>query len=212
MTVPPLDVYETAFLAGGPDRVVDTAVVVLVESGRVRVHSPGELASVDATRRHPVEAAVLDAVGTRGHRSVDTIRWRLSGDDRITCLAARLVAAGLLRRQPLRGRGKWCATRAGRDLLRQRPATDPALDGGSAIEVALRGRAAMADAGLRAAIFERPPLPQPSGADISRRLRDRRRLHESADPSWHVAQSRTALGGAVGIGFVEGGGGDGGGL
>src|SRR5918997_478829 len=73
-----LDLYDAAFLAGGPARVVDTALVALVRAGKLRIHSPGQLATADLTRRHPVEAAVLDAVGPTGHRSVDTIRWRLA--------------------------------------------------------------------------------------------------------------------------------------
>ena len=68
-----LDLYDVAFLAGGPARVVDTALIALVRAGRLRIHSPGQLATADLTRRHPVEAAVLDAVGPTGHRSVDTI-------------------------------------------------------------------------------------------------------------------------------------------
>ena len=60
MTVADLDVYDVAFLAGGVPRTVDTAIVGLVLGGRLRVHFPGQLASVHLSRRHPVEAAVLD--------------------------------------------------------------------------------------------------------------------------------------------------------
>jgi hypothetical protein len=208
---PDLDLYDIAYLAGGPQRAVDTALVALVESGRLRVHAPGELAAVEPNRRHPVEAAVLDAVGTRGHPSVDTIRWRLTGDERLTGLGPSLAADGLLRRRTLRGRGAWCPTRAGREVLRRleaQPPVDPALDGGSALQVALRGRAAMTDADLRAAIFERPALPKASGREIDRRLRKVRRL--SDDPAVAAHRTQTALGGAAGFGFI-GGGGDGGG-
>jgi len=83
MTTPGLDVYDIAYLAAGPDRVVDTALVALVETGRVRVQPPGQLAVAELARRHPVEAAVLDAVGTRGHRSVDVVRWRLLSGGRL---------------------------------------------------------------------------------------------------------------------------------
>jgi hypothetical protein len=204
-----LDIYDMAFLAGGRERVIDTAVVVLVEAGRLRVHSPGELAMIEAFRGHPVEAAVLDAVGTRGHRSVDTIRWRLVDDDRINGLAAPLAAAGLLRRRPFRGGGQWSATRAGREVLSRGPASDRALDGGSAVVVAVRGREAMTDTALRSAIFERPSLPQPSAAEIGRRVRQSRWEQESVDPA---LRSNTALGGAAAFGGFEGGGGDGGGL
>src|SRR5215207_2167007 len=97
-TSPQLDVYDIAYLAAGPDRVVDTALVALVETGRVRVQPPGQLAVAELARRHPVEAAVLDAVGTRGHRSVDVVRWRLADDDRVFAIGRRLVSAGLLSR------------------------------------------------------------------------------------------------------------------
>jgi hypothetical protein len=210
---PDLDLYDIAFLAGGVHRVVDTALVALVESGRVRVHGPGELAAVQLERRHPVEAAVLDAVGPRGHRSVDTIRWRLADDERLTGLGRSLSTAGLMRRRMLRGRGTWSPTRAGRqELLRltEQPPVYRALDGGSALQVALRGREAMSDADLRAAIFERPALPKATGPEIGRRLRMARRL--SDDPAVAAYQARTALGGAAAFGFFGGGGGgDGGG-
>jgi hypothetical protein len=208
-----LDVYEVAFLAGGVQRVVDTALVALVESGRVRVHAPGQLAGVRLERRHPVEAAVLDAVGTRGHRSVDTIRWRLTGDDRLTGLGRSLASSGLLRRT-LRGRQAWAPTRAGRETLRRlaaQPPADPAHDGGSAVLVALRGRAAMPDPALRAAVFERPASPETTGPGIGRRLREERRLRDSEDPLT-AHHTRNALGGAAAFGFLEGGGGDGGGF
>src|SRR4051794_24694465 len=98
MTSRDLDLYDVAFLAGGAARLVDTAIVALVRDGRVRVHSPGQLATADLSRRHPVEAAVLDAVGPRGHRSVDTISWRLAEDDRILDVGRRLHEARLLGR------------------------------------------------------------------------------------------------------------------
>lgn len=153
-----LDVYDIAFLAGGPDRVVETALVVLVESGRVRVHAPGELAAVSMTRRHPVEAAVLDAVGDRGHRSVDTITWRLAGDERLTGLADPLMAAGLLRRRLRPGHPAWTPTHAGHQTLVGLAARSPAhraLDGGSGLAVALHGRAGMTDRRRCSEIFER---------------------------------------------------------
>jgi hypothetical protein len=211
-----LDVYDIAYLAGGPDRVVDTALVALVESGRVRVHAPGELAVVEPGRSHPVEAAVMDAVGTQGHRSVDTIRWRLAGDERLAGLEASLAAAGLLRRRPFARRRSdgptWSTTKAGRQALlhaREHPPADRTLDGGSALAVALDGRRAMPDPARRAEIFERPrpPLPRTSG------VRRRTRADELLDAERAASRTHlTAMGGAAAIGFIEGGGGDGGGF
>ena len=207
---PRLDIYEIAFLAGGVQRVVDTALVALVESGRVTMPAPRQLAAVRPDRRHPVEGAVLDAVGTRGHRSVDTIRWRVARDDRLTGLGRSLREAGLLRRRMLQGRGTWCPTRAGREALRllsAQPPVDPAFDGGSAPMVAMHGSEAMGDARLRAAIFERPALPSLPSREISRRIRIRKEHGQWDDPVVATHQTRNAWGGAAAFGFMEAGGG-----
>jgi hypothetical protein len=203
------DVYEIAYLAGGPPRVVDTALVALVETGRVRVHSPGQLAVAEPTRRHPVEAAVLDAIGTQGHRSVDTIRWRMADDDRIAALGRRLTAEGLLSRGNRVLRREAAPTRAGREVLRAlaaRPPADPASDGGSALLVALDGRDHLPDQALHAAIFEPPPVPVPDASQSRRRRLDVLRgdaEHAAYDPRGGPG------GGAAGAGFVDGMGGAG---
>jgi hypothetical protein len=211
-----LGIYELAFLAGGAARVVDTAIVVLVETGRVRVFAPGELAVVEPGRSHPVEAAVMDAVGTRGHRSADTVRWRTAGDDRLAGLGAPLAAAGLLRRRPF-ARTKsdgpmWSTTKAGRQALlhaREHPPAGRALDGGSALAVALDGRQAMPDPARRAEIFERPRPPLPRTSGMPRRTR----ADELLDAQRAASRTHlTALGGAAAFGAIEGGGGDGGGF
>ncbi len=156
-----LDVYDIAHLAGSADRMIDAALVALVESGRVRVHSPGELVTHDPTRRHPVEAAVLDAIGPAGHRSVDTIRWRLTSDDRILAVGRRLRDDGLLSAVPMPRRSgrRLAPTYAGRRLLREVTANPPAdvvAGATEAMAVALRGREAMSDTALCAAVFEQP--------------------------------------------------------
>jgi hypothetical protein len=165
-----LDVYDIAFLAGGLPRVVDTAVVVLVETGRVRVHSPGELATVSLVRRHPVEAAVLDAIGPSGHRSPETVRWRVSTDERLLDLGRRLRADGLLTRVPVPRRGVAvpAPTATGRRALkslRARPPSDAVAGGTSAMAVALGGRERMADQALSASIFEQPRSAVAGGVD-----------------------------------------------
>jgi hypothetical protein len=177
MTAPELDVYDIAFLAGGPNRAVETAIVALVRGGRLRVHSPGQLATADLSRRHPVEAAVLDAVGPTGHRSIDTICWRLVEDDRLLDVGRRLHVAGLLGRLgvPLsvlhHDRRALAPSRAGHHILREL-GDQPPLGDPEAVRVALGGREAMTDAKLRAAIFERPattlgvPGPRRSRHDI----------------------------------------------
>ncbi len=178
------------------------------------MHAPGELAAVRPDRRHSVEAAVLDAVGTRGPPSVDTIRWRLARDERITGLGRSLSEAGLLRRRMLHGRGTWCPTRAGREALRlitAQPLVDRSFDGGSARLVALHGYEAMADAELRAALFERPSLPKVDRRDTRRRIREAAR--ENRARAAYDIHNAGAGGAAVGFmgGGADGWGGDGGG-
>ncbi|TFV90538.1 TIGR04222 domain-containing membrane protein [Blastococcus sp. CT_GayMR16] len=159
------DLYEIAYLAGGPRRAVDTAVVALVESGCLRVtpHSGG-LTVVEHRRRHSLEAAVLDAVGLRGNRSIDTVRWRLQDDERLHAVGQRLERDGLARgRTPMRLR-HWhllALTGEGRRTLRHLrsdPPTDRVAGETGALVVALSGPERMADADVRAAVFE-PPRP-----------------------------------------------------
>jgi hypothetical protein len=167
-----LDVYEIACLADGPTRMIDTALVALVESGRVQVTAPGCLATVSLARRHPVEAAVLDAIGPTGNRSVETVRWRLNTDDRILDVSRRLRGAGLLGAGgtvlPIARRSRWrlAPTYAGRHLLhelRDTPPVDGVAGGTSAMTVALHGREHMPDQALCAFVFEPPPSPVAAG-------------------------------------------------
>ncbi|MGK5115145.1 TIGR04222 domain-containing membrane protein [Geodermatophilus sp. CPCC 205506] len=192
-----LDLYEVAYLSGGPARVVDTALVALVLAGRVRAPSPGLLAAVRPTRRHPVEAAVLDAVGTHGHRSVDTIQWRATGDDRLTAVGARLTEAGLLRRAAvarlLHPAAAAAPTPAGRRVLAE--AAGVLAGRGPAGEVALGGRQAMTDAGLRERVFERlAAATEPTGTGLRRRFAPapaappdgRLDRHQNAHTGWYA--------------------------
>src|SRR3712207_9532712 len=115
------DLYEIAYLAGGPRRVVETAVVALVENGRLRVdRATGRLHVVDAHRRHPVEAVVLDAVGPRG-RSFGGLAWRARSDPRLATIADGLDRNGPLTRPGgVDARGRFVRTLAG--SLRAGPA------------------------------------------------------------------------------------------
>jgi hypothetical protein len=155
------DLYEIAYLAGGPRRVVETAVVALVENGRLRVdRATGRLHVVDPHRRHPVEAVVLDAVGPRG-RSWGLV-CRARSDPRLATVADGLARDGLLTRRggvDARERSFWTLsglTRAGRAALRQvrqSPPSPPATGGSAALAVALAGPNAW-DAELRTAVFD----------------------------------------------------------
>ena len=81
-----------------------------------RAEETGALGTVALRDGHPVAAAVLDAVGRRALRSIGTVRFRATADERLTGLVAELAAAGLLRRAHLRR--TWLPTDAGRTVLR----------------------------------------------------------------------------------------------
>jgi hypothetical protein len=154
------DLYDIAYLAGGHIRVADTAVLALVESGRIRVLPDGRLVVVELRRRHPVEAAALDAIGGRGWRDVASVRWRFEADPRLTAIVERLRRDGLVRQRGLPippGRRRTPQrTRAGRRLLRRlrlRPPVDEVAAGTNAMLVALRGTTGMPDRRLREDIF-----------------------------------------------------------
>ena len=200
---PRLDVYDVAFLAGGPDRVVDTALVALVGTGRLRIHRPGQLVTVALARRHPVEAAVLDAVGPTGHRSADTIRWRLREDDRVLEPCARLRRAGLLRPSgAVVVLSSFCPavarTRAGRQVLRELRGRSADGTGTELMRVALDGRQQLTDSRLRAEIFESPTttLPPPVPGHRTRGV-------DHSDP--RLAAYRTGGNAAVGGAVLYGG-------
>ncbi|WP_061298477.1 TIGR04222 domain-containing membrane protein [Herbidospora cretacea] len=75
---PGLDPYSLAFLAGGPRRVVNTAVAVLVSQGRVRISRDGSVTAVRGIAGAPaerVEQEVLDlATGVNGRPLADIRR------------------------------------------------------------------------------------------------------------------------------------------
>ena len=205
------DVYEVAFLAGGPRRAVDTAVVALVESGRLHV-SPlsGELSVVRHRRWHSVEAAVLEVVGQPGEWSIETVRRRVESDERIRSLGDRLERDGLLASSASRARmrtRRWrllSLTAEGRRTLRQLQ-TDPPHDRvageTSAMAVALGGTRRMTDRGARATVFE-PTRRQRAGSRVGA-------PHEWAigcGPSFGVG----AVGGFGGFGDLGDGAGNGG--
>jgi uncharacterized membrane protein YgcG len=162
------DVYDVAQLAGGLPRVVDTAVVILLERGRLKVDEDGRLQAA-GTAVHPVEAAVLALVGPRPRCTAAALRTRAPGEPRLTGVAERLVADGLLRRNPLAGlSSSWPAhlrTAAGRRVLEEWRTAPPA--GGSSVGVALGGPLRMADRVLCDTVFA--PVPASPARRAGRR-------------------------------------------
>ncbi|MBB5856960.1 TIGR04222 domain-containing membrane protein [Amycolatopsis umgeniensis] len=89
-------VYELAYLAGGPDRVVDTAIAALVDRGTLRVSSSKQLQLTGPEPADPIEKAV--AKGARpGHNATTRgIRDRLRMSGPMQALGKDLEARGLV--------------------------------------------------------------------------------------------------------------------
>lgn len=102
------DVWEMAFLAGGPGRVVDAALAGMHEDGRLAVGGPGVVTVRQALARDAVEAAVLDAItGTPGG-ALATLRATAMRSPAVQGVGDRLAARGLLRHPgPGRGWRRW---------------------------------------------------------------------------------------------------------
>ncbi|MDX3168015.1 TIGR04222 domain-containing membrane protein [Streptomyces scabiei] len=184
-----LDMYDLAFLAGGVQRVADSAVVALSEAGSLRMRGSRVRALGEARRpEHPVERAVI-AWCTRS-RSIASVPTALRTSPEVEEIGRRLATRGLVtgtRRRP---------TRAGRRRLRsaQHDESLPAY--------VLDGPATLSRGPVRRGVLNAHPLPSGLGRTLTRmgRTLDRDSDLDTTDstPDW-------------GGGFSCGGGGGGGG-
>ncbi|WP_307819394.1 TIGR04222 domain-containing membrane protein, partial [Streptomyces sp. MBT98] len=101
-----LDRYAYAFLAGGRQRVVESAVVALTEQGVLSLRATRLRATGEVRSGHAVEEAVMAACprSSRVQEVIDRVVCSPSVDD----IARRLVRLGLLsrRRQRVTRRGR----------------------------------------------------------------------------------------------------------
>ncbi|MFI9002981.1 TIGR04222 domain-containing membrane protein [Streptomyces sp. NPDC053541] len=100
---PGLTVLEAAYLAGGPLRVADLALVSLHRARLVLLAHTGWVTVVDPDGgRDEVERAVLLAIGAEGQAPVPVVRPRVAGAECVRALAEGLVARGLALPEPVR--------------------------------------------------------------------------------------------------------------
>ncbi|KUJ70999.1 hypothetical protein ACZ90_01510 [Streptomyces albus subsp. albus] len=90
-----LDLYETAFLAGGPQRVTDLTLVSMYRQRRLLLAHTGWVTVVDPEGRDDLERSLISAIGPEGQSPVPPVRAALSGGDAVRALADRLVTSGL---------------------------------------------------------------------------------------------------------------------
>jgi hypothetical protein len=150
--VPPVgarDVYEVAYLCGGPHRVALTAVAAMAQDGRITISRTRHRVQVVHRRAGPpAERAVLDAVPSSG-KVLGPLLDEVAHSAAVRELTEGLRAGGLV--HTLAGHPHLSAAgRAARKELED-----------SEAGVAVLGTAGIADAGLRG-IFETPD-PPPGG-------------------------------------------------
>ncbi|MBL1099988.1 TIGR04222 domain-containing membrane protein [Streptomyces coffeae] len=90
-----LGLYETAFLAGGPHRVGDLALVTMYRERRLLLAHTGWVTVVDPEGRNDLERSVISAIGPEGQSPVPAVRTALTAAEPVRALADRLVGAGL---------------------------------------------------------------------------------------------------------------------
>ncbi|TVL92836.1 TIGR04222 domain-containing membrane protein [Streptomyces sp. SAJ15] len=90
-----LNLYETAFLSGGPQRVTDLALVSMYRQHRVLLAYTGWVTVVDPDGRDELERSVITAIGPEGQSPVPMVRAALATTESVRALADRLVTAGL---------------------------------------------------------------------------------------------------------------------
>ncbi|MFJ4703954.1 TIGR04222 domain-containing membrane protein [Streptomyces anulatus] len=100
------DLYEVAFLNGGPARVVDTALTALHADGRLAVGGPGIVAVQRAQAIDPVERAVFQELAAAPNGALHVLREAVMRHPAVQEVGDGLAARGLLveprRLRPLR--------------------------------------------------------------------------------------------------------------
>ncbi|MEU2128768.1 TIGR04222 domain-containing membrane protein [Streptomyces sp. NPDC018352] len=90
------DVYEAAFLNGGPGRVADAALTAMQADGRLAVGGPGIVAVQRAEAHDPVERAVLQEHATAPSGALHTLREAVMRHPAVQEVGDGLAARGLL--------------------------------------------------------------------------------------------------------------------
>ncbi|KOV23537.1 hypothetical protein ADK60_24125 [Streptomyces sp. XY431] len=90
-----IGLYETAYLAGGPDRVVELALVLMASRGRLHLAHTGWTTVVDPRGRSRLERAVIATVGPEGQCRTDDLRLAMAAHPTVLEIGSRLSLAGL---------------------------------------------------------------------------------------------------------------------
>jgi|GEM_PF-3696398 len=95
----PLSPYELAYLSGGPRRVINTALGLLVRAGAIQVSRGGQVTLVAGAKPspEPIEYAVMEALHLRGGSApVGEVQRAVAEGQSVEGLRYRLLGLGLL--------------------------------------------------------------------------------------------------------------------
>ncbi|MGF1426971.1 TIGR04222 domain-containing membrane protein [Kitasatospora sp. LaBMicrA B282] len=92
---PAIGLYETAYLAGGPERVVELALVLMSGRGRLHLAHTGWTTVVDPKGRSRLERALIKEIGPEGQCRTSELREALSEHPTVAEIGTRLTLAGL---------------------------------------------------------------------------------------------------------------------
>ncbi|GAA1958678.1 TIGR04222 domain-containing membrane protein [Kitasatospora viridis] len=90
-----IGLYETAYLSGGPSRVVELAMVLMSGRGRLHLAHTGWTTVVDPRGRSRVERALIHEIGPDGQCRTSELRQALADHPTVTEIGVRLSLAGL---------------------------------------------------------------------------------------------------------------------
>jgi len=113
---PELGLVDTAYLAGGPERVVDLVLLRMALGGRLLLAHTGWTTVARPGASGPLERAALRAIGPEGQCRTEELRARLATDAAVREVAARLARAGLAVPEELHERLCEAGRRVGRAL------------------------------------------------------------------------------------------------
>jgi hypothetical protein len=149
-----LDLYQVAYLCGGPQRVAVAAVAAMTQDGRIKIsRTRHRVQAVHRRAGRPVERAVLEAVPASG-KVLGPLLEEVAHSAAVQELIEGLRRGGLVGHHSLAGhRHLSAAGRAARKELE-----DSGADAPGERRVAVLGTAGITSAGLRG-IFETPDPP-----------------------------------------------------
>ncbi|MFE3094220.1 TIGR04222 domain-containing membrane protein [Streptomyces sp. NPDC059248] len=90
------ELYEVAFLTGGPARVVDTAVAEMIGAGQLRIAATGFVTATGVAPADPIQQAVLTALRNAESGALSEVRREVALSPVVQEIGDRLARAGLL--------------------------------------------------------------------------------------------------------------------